>query len=290
MPKNSSDSNKSVYKKVKEFVLRNYFIVFIFSSLVLFPIVPHPLLALIGGFFIFIVTGQMIFNGKRDRRDESGYVNTSHPFDEHLAVFGAWIIKADGNINEKQINYFESRVRKEYYRRDSDRIITRMKFELHNPHIRARHFYEEINDTYTVHDKLVLLQILVSLSVVDGYLAIAEQNILQEICANIEIPQRTLDSILNMYRFRSEYHEQRRQQQKSTSVSSVDKLKQALKILELEVDATAEEIKKAYKRLAKIHHPDKVSHLGESAQKIASEKFKTIVVAYDFICEKKGIV
>ncbi|MBK7131209.1 MAG: DnaJ domain-containing protein [Crocinitomicaceae bacterium] len=290
MPKNSSDSNKSVYKKAKEFVLKNYFIVFIISALILWPLVPHPFLALVGGFFIFLVTGQIIFNGKRERRDEAGFVNTSHVFDEHLAVFGAWIIKADGDINEKQINYFETRVRKEYFRRDGDRIIARMKFELHNPHMRARHFYEGINDTYTVHDKLVLLQILVSLSVVDGYLAIAEQNILQEICANIEIPQRTLDSILNMYRFRSEYHEQRRQQQKSDSVSAVDKLKQALKILELEAGATVEEIKKAYKRLAKIHHPDKVSHLGENAQKIAAEKFKTIVVAYDFICEKKGIV
>ncbi|KIO17846.1 hypothetical protein M407DRAFT_226937, partial [Tulasnella calospora MUT 4182] len=46
-------------------------------------------------------------------------------------------------------------------------------------------------------------------------------------------------------------------------------------ILEVKVDATTEEIKKAYRRMALLHHPDK--HPGDQ---MAEERFKNIAVAY----------
>ena len=46
-------------------------------------------------------------------------------------------------------------------------------------------------------------------------------------------------------------------------------LDNAYKILELTSSASNEEIKKAYRRLAKIHHPDRSIHLGEKFQKSA---------------------
>ena len=45
-------------------------------------------------------------------------------------------------------------------------------------------------------------------------------------------------------------------------------------------NASSEEIKKAYRRLAGIYHPDKVSHMGEDFQKLAEKKFKEIQQAY----------
>lgn len=45
-------------------------------------------------------------------------------------------------------------------------------------------------------------------------------------------------------------------------------------------NASADEIKKAYRRLVNTYHPDKVGHMGEEFQQLAEEKFKEIQEAY----------
>jgi DnaJ like chaperone protein len=51
-------------------------------------------------------------------------------------------------------------------------------------------------------------------------------------------------------------------------------------ILGVEKNASADEIKKAYRKLVNTYHPDKVSHMGEEFQKLAEKKFKEIQEAY----------
>ncbi len=51
-------------------------------------------------------------------------------------------------------------------------------------------------------------------------------------------------------------------------------------ILGVDRNASPEEIKKAYRRLAATYHPDKFAHLGEAFQKTAEERFKEIQEAY----------
>jgi DnaJ like chaperone protein len=63
----------------------------------------------------------------------------------------------------------------------------------------------------------------------------------------------------------------------------------AYKILEITPQATDEEVRKAYKRMAVKHHPDKVHHLGEDVQKAASEKFKEVNAAYEQIKKERGL-
>ena len=63
----------------------------------------------------------------------------------------------------------------------------------------------------------------------------------------------------------------------------------AYKILEINPDATNEEVKKAYRELAKRYHPDKVAHLGEEVKKGAEEKIMQLNAAYDSIKEKRGM-
>ena len=51
-------------------------------------------------------------------------------------------------------------------------------------------------------------------------------------------------------------------------------------ILGVKKDASLEEIKAAYKRLAHQYHPDKVTHLGEEFTILAEKKFKQVQEAY----------
>ena len=61
------------------------------------------------------------------------------------------------------------------------------------------------------------------------------------------------------------------------------------RILEIEPNATDEEVKKAYRKMAIKYHPDKVATLGEDVQKAAEEKFKAVNQAYEAICRERGI-
>ena len=53
--------------------------------------------------------------------------------------------------------------------------------------------------------------------------------------------------------------------------------------------ATDEEVRKAYRKMAIMYHPDKVATLGEDVQKAAEEKFKAISQAYEAICKERGM-
>jgi DnaJ like chaperone protein len=54
-------------------------------------------------------------------------------------------------------------------------------------------------------------------------------------------------------------------------------------VLGISRTASAEEIKKAYRKLVLQYHPDKVAHLGDEFKALAEERFKQIQQAYQQI-------
>jgi DnaJ like chaperone protein len=55
----------------------------------------------------------------------------------------------------------------------------------------------------------------------------------------------------------------------------------AYKILEVTKEASVDDIKRAYRKMAKKYHPDRVIHLGKEHQKGAEEKFRQVQEAYE---------
>ena len=68
-----------------------------------------------------------------------------------------------------------------------------------------------------------------------------------------------------------------------------DSLEDAYKVLGVSADATDEELKKAYRRLALEHHPDRVAKLGDDVRKAAEKKFQEINAAKDRIWKARGL-
>jgi DnaJ like chaperone protein len=62
----------------------------------------------------------------------------------------------------------------------------------------------------------------------------------------------------------------------------------AYRILGVSEDASNDQIRSAYRKLAAQHHPDTVANLGEEFTKVAEEKFKLINEAYGEIRSQRG--
>ena len=60
------------------------------------------------------------------------------------------------------------------------------------------------------------------------------------------------------------------------------------RILGVSGDASAEEIKHAYRELANKYHPDKLEHLGDEFKTLAEKRFKEIQQAYQELTGKGG--
>ena len=60
-------------------------------------------------------------------------------------------------------------------------------------------------------------------------------------------------------------------------------------VLEIPRDASADEIREAYRRLIGQYHPDKVAALGRELQALAESKSKDITIAYqEALMERRG--
>jgi len=72
--------------------------------------------------------------------------------------------------------------------------------------------------------------------------------------------------------------------------TAINSLSQAYTVLGLKRDASPDEIKLAYRRLLKRHHPDKLAASGVSTAEMAraTEKTRELTAAYDRIREARG--
>ena len=116
-------------------------------------------------------------------------------------------------------------------------------------------------------ERLQLYHFLVQLGACDG-LQQREVDVLETIATYIGLSKSEVSSIFAQF------------------ISSNDS---NYRILEISPDATDEEVKKAYRKMAIKYHPDKVATLGEDVQKAAEEKFKAVSKAYEEICRERGI-
>ena len=137
----------------------------------------------------------------------------------------------------------------------------------------------QINQGLNYSSKLQLIHILFKISSADK-IDSAELNLLQTMAALIGITMVDFQSIKAIYLQQQHHLGQVRDIRKEIDL--------AYQILEIDKNATEEDIKKAYRRMAMKYHPDKVTNLGEEFKETATEKFKAVKSAYELIKKEKG--
>ena len=130
--------------------------------------------------------------------------------------------------------------------------------------------------------RIQIMYFLAGLSTIDGSMNQKEIDLLKEMNGLLGLSKEDFDSIIAMYTQRKE--------QKTNTRSAKPRLSAiqlASKIMGISVDATSEEIKKAYRKLVKLHHPDQFALESIEQQEIAEERFIEIQKAYEILKLKK---
>ena len=68
-----------------------------------------------------------------------------------------------------------------------------------------------------------------------------------------------------------------------------DTLDDAYKVLGVSPNATDDEVRRAYRKLALQHHPDRVATLGEDIRRAAEQKLQKINEAKERIYKERGM-
>ena len=199
-------------------------------------------------------------------------------FEISLLVLAAVVIKADGKSSQRELDYVRENIIRMYGKERANNAFKLFNELRKKGTIPTRQVCIQIRQHMTHASRLQLVHFLFGIAKSDGSVSQLEINAIKRISTYLYISNRDFESIKAMFYGSS-----------SSSSSASYSSSTAYKILEITKTATNEEVKKAYRRMVKKHHPDKLRHLGEAHQKGAEEKFRQIQKAYEQIQAEQGI-
>lgn len=184
-----------------------------------------------------------------------------------LIVLVASVMKADGKVVKSELDYVKQFFLKQFGSEKTQQHLLTLRDVLKKD-IPLQQVCLQIK-TYTLYPaRLQMLHLLFGVAQADGAVHASELRVINEIASYLGIKKHDYESIRAMFF-------------KETGAE--------YKILEIDKNATNEEVKKAYRKMAVKYHPDKVSHLGEEFQSAAKEKFQKVQEAYESIKKQRGV-
>ncbi|MFT5778838.1 MAG: DnaJ like chaperone protein [Crocinitomicaceae bacterium] len=134
---------------------------------------------------------------------------------------------------------------------------------------------------YPRHERIQLIYFLAGIAVVDGEMNSTEKGIITKLSELLHLTRKELDSIMSMY---AEF-EPRERNRRTRSYQSGSKraLEKSSEILGVSTEAGLDEIKKAYRQLVKLHHPDLFATAPIEQQELANERFLKLQNAYEYL-------
>ncbi|HUH28331.1 TerB family tellurite resistance protein [Gelidibacter sp.] len=180
-------------------------------------------------------------------------------FEVSLLILASVVIKADGHQDQRELDFVRQQFVNMYGQERANKAFKLFK-GINQQQIPVRQVCMQIQQMMDHASRLQLLHFLFGIARADGMVTDSEVNQIHTISGYLGISSRDYESIKAMF---------------------YDSSDNAYKILEITKEATNDEIKTAYRKMAKKYHPDRVIHLGEAHQKGAVEKFRQVQEAYE---------
>ncbi|KAB1066879.1 DnaJ domain-containing protein [Tamlana haliotis] len=197
---------------------------------------------------------------RQHQRTQSG------DFEVSLLILASSVIKADGKLDQRELDF----VRQQFvgmYGKDRANHAFKLFKNINKQQVSIRPVCLQIRQMMEHASRLQLIHFLFGIAKADGFVTESEVNQIHKIAGYLGVSARDYESIKAMFYSDSDA---------------------SYKILEIEKSASVDEIKKAYRKMAKKYHPDKVIHLGPAHQKGAEEKFRQVQKAYEQIQKERG--
>ena len=190
----------------------------------------------------------------------------SGDFEVSLLVLASVVIKADGKQDQSELDFVRQQFLNMYGKERANQAFKLFK-NISKQNVSIRPVCLQIRQMMDHPSRLQLMHFLFGIAKADGRVTEDEVKQIYTIAGYLGISSRDYESIKAMF------------------YNSSDN---AYKVLEITKSATVDQIKKAYRKMAKKYHPDKVIHLGKEHQKGAEEKFRQVQAAYEQIQKERG--
>ena len=131
---------------------------------------------------------------------------------------------------------------------------------------------QQLNSYVNHASRLQIIHFLFSVSASDNEIHASEINLINRIASYLNINQYDFESIQSMF----------------ISQSSANNLDKWFSILEIDKNASDNEVKKAHRKMVTKYHPDKLQGVSEDIIKLAEEKFLLVQQAYEQIIKSRS--
>lgn len=192
---------------------------------------------------------------------------TSGDFEITLLILASVVIKADGKTDQRELDFVRLHFVQMYGKERANNAfklfkgIIRKEISTHQVCLQIRQYMSHSS-------RLQLLHFLFGIAKADGQVTALEEQEIKKIATYLYINSQDYKSIKAMF-----YQE----------------TDSAYKILDITKETTNDELKKAYRKMAKKYHPDKLEGLGAEHKEGAKEKFQKIQAAYEQIKKERGL-
>lgn len=203
-------------------------------------------------------------------------------FGMSLVILSAAVMNADQKIMKSELDFVKSYLVQQFGKQHAQELTLALK-EVVKTQVPVRQVCLQIRSNMSHPMRLQLLHYLFGVGYADGVLSRVEMNTLNSIARYLGISQKDFYSISAMFGRAGSSGGGSRQ---TSSTLGID---QSYKILEIDSSVTDSEVKKAYRKMAKKYHPDKVAALGPEFQKAAKEKFQKVQQAYEEVKTRRGM-
>jgi len=202
---------------------------------------------------------------QRNREGQTG--TQSGDFEVALLILSSAVIKADGKVAQSELDFVRGYFVQMYGKDRANQAFKLFKEIINNQNISIRQVSMQIAHHMDHASRLQLIHFLFGIAKADGHVSPDEIVIIKTIAGYLYVNQNDFNSINAMF---------------------VDDTESYYKILDISKSSSPDEIKKAYRKMARKYHPDRVQHLGEEHIAGAKEKFQKVQEAYEKIKKEKG--
>ncbi|MDA0758042.1 MAG: TerB family tellurite resistance protein [Bacteroidetes bacterium] len=216
------------------------------------------------GYFLGSITENISFNKFKNTNLNS--ISTKE-FELNLLALASVVIKADGKVTKQELDFVRAYFVSAYGKERANTTFKIFNDSLKNIEISPLKISALFNSALNYESRIQVIHFLFGIAKADGKVSTLEIKKLLEFSNLLRLSYADFLSIKAMF---------------------INEVGGAYRILEIEKSATNQQIKRAYRDLAKKHHPDKVQHLGTAYVKAAKDKFQKIQEAYERIKQERG--